>query len=127
MAKKKIRGAGEQKPPEQETTPGLAEELEKTESTSGEQLDLIDIGPENAKIILPVAKDYKKAVQARMRAGEKESELKQKLRELILKENLARLEDGTIRFHLDGMIITLKPREELITVKDEQDEAQGDE
>jgi hypothetical protein len=100
------------------------EEAEPGDSTSGEQLDLIDITPEHGKEILAIAKDYKKAVSARMRMGEKEVDLKGKLLELIKKENLTRLENGSIRFRLDGMIITVTPRDELIKVKDEADEAE---
>lgn len=130
--KKKIRGPeAEQQPPEDAADETLSEgtgdapdEGAGEESTSGEQLDLIDVTPEHGKAILAIAKDYKKAVSARMRAGEKEVDLKGKLLELIKKENLARLENGSIRFRLDGIIITVKPRDELITVKDESEQAE---
>jgi hypothetical protein len=135
MAKRKIRGPGKEQAPAQtdETLSDMPpedippEEAEPgTESTSGEQLDLIDITPENGKAILAIAKDYKKAIAARMRMSEKEVDLKGKLLELIKKENLARLENGSIRFRLDGMIITVTPRDELIKVKEEGEEAEKD-
>ena len=121
MGKRKIRGPGKEQAP-----PQMDETLSDTPpgTTSGEQLDLIDITPENGKAILAIAKDYKKAVAARMRMGEKEVELKGKLLELIKKENLARLENGSIRFRLDGVIITVTPRDELIKVKEEGEEAE---
>ena len=125
--KKKIRGpeAEQQPPDETQTEPtGGAPPEEGAESTAGEQIPLLDVGPENAGPILEVARGYKKAVVARMRAGEKEVDLKVKLLDLIKKANLARLEDGRIRFRIDGMIITVKPRDELITVKDESEEAE---
>jgi hypothetical protein len=128
MAKRKIRGPGKAQTPPQvdetlsEPTGNAPPEEQGAESTSGGQLDLIDVTPEHGKAILAIAKDYKKVVVARMRMGEKEVDLKGKLLELIKKENLARLENGSIRFRLDGMIITVTPRDELIKVKEEGEE-----
>jgi len=125
--KKKIRGPeAEQQPPGDLTNESISDappdDVPPEESTSGEQLDLIDVTPEHGAAILAIAKDYKKAVAARMRMGEKEVDLKGKLLELIKKENLAQLENGSIRFRLDGIIITVTPRDELIRVKEEGEE-----
>jgi hypothetical protein len=127
---RKIRGPGKEQAPPQtdetltDTTGDAPPEEQGVESTSGEQLPLIDVTPKHGKAILAIAKDYKKAVAARMRMGEKEVDLKGKLLELIKKENLARLENGSIRFRLDGMIITVTPRDELIKVKEEGEETE---
>ena len=92
---------------------------QENESTAGEQMDLIDVAPANVKKIKPVAKKYEAAKRARMAAGEEEAELKERLLELVHEAKLSRLEDGTIRFKVDGMLITVTPRDELIKVKDE--------
>ncbi len=98
------------------------QEQEQTEaSAEQEQLDLIDVAPENAQEIIASVKRYKKAQTGRIALLNKEVEERQKLRALIDAANLQRLEDGSIRFRVDGFIITVKPRDELITVKDEND------
>jgi hypothetical protein len=51
----------------------------------GEQLDLIDVQPENSKEIIAHAKNYRAAVKRRMAALEEEVAEKQKLLELIKK------------------------------------------
>lgn len=91
------------------------------ESLAGEQLDLIDVAPENAKKILGVAKRYRAAQTQRLAALESEVAEKQKLLELIKEANLQRLEGGKIQFRCDGLIITVTPRDELVKVKDENE------
>ena len=87
-----------------------------------EQLDLIDTQPENAKEILRAAKSYKKFQAMRLATLENEVQEKQKVLMLVKEANLQHLPDGTIRFKLDGVRICIKPRDELITVKcDEED------
>lgn len=92
------------------------------EPAPGEQMDLIDVGPENLKQIKPIAKEYRAAVKARMAAGETEKDLKEQLLAMVKDANLTRLDDGTIRFKVDGMLITVTPRDELIRVKEDDDE-----
>jgi hypothetical protein len=94
----------------------------KVAAAEGEQLPLIDVTPANSKEIISVARDYKKAVSARMRCGEKEVELKKKLLGLVEEAKLERLADGVIRFKVDGMLITVTPRDELIKVKEDGDD-----
>jgi len=96
-------------------------DTKKTEDTSGEQLDLIDVTPENLKAIKPVAKKYKAAVERRVTALEEEKGLKVQILSMVKEAKLKRLADGTIRFHCDGMMITVTPRDELVKVKEDDE------
>lgn len=82
------------------------------------------MGPENLKEIKPYAKRYKAAMQRRVEALQEEVEAKQKILSLIKEANLSRLADGSIRFKCDGLLITVTPRDELVKVKDDSDEAE---
>ena len=84
----------------------------------GKQLDLIDTQPKNAKEIIAAARSYKKFQITRMAALRKEIEQKQKILTLVKAENLQTVTGGKIKFELDGMIISIVPRDELITVKE---------
>jgi len=98
-------------------------EEEEVESEVGEQMDLIDVSPENLAGIKPVAKKYRAAVKKRMAAGEVEQESKQELLAMVLagvtEGKITRLPDGSIRFKCDGMTISVTPRDELVKVKEE--------
>lgn len=96
---------------------------EKSEPTAGEQLDLIDVSPENSKQIVGIARRYKTAQAQRIAALEREVEEKQKLLGLIKDAKLKPLDDGVIRFKVDGLLITVKPRDELVKVKEESEES----
>lgn len=89
-----------------------------------EQMDLIDVGPENLQKIVPHARRYRQAVRERMRWGRAETDEKEHIRRLVRDAELSRLPDGSIRFRCDGLLISLTPRDELIKVKDEKE---GDE
>lgn len=93
------------------------------ETTSGEQLDLIDVTPENLKKIKPVAKKYKAALRRRMEAGEEEKTLKHQILDMVKEANLQRLPDGSIKFTCDGMVIKVTPRDELVQVKDADEDS----
>jgi len=95
----------------------------KKETTAGEQLDLIDVAPENAKKIIAVARRYKEAQGQRIEALEREKTEKQKILDLVKEANLKRLDDGTITFKVDGMVIKVTPRDELVQVKDEAEQS----
>jgi hypothetical protein len=84
----------------------------------GEQMDLIDVGPENLEKIKPTALAYRDAMQARMKAGETEQKHKQALLELVREANLHPNEQGIIKFKCGGLVISVTPRDELIQVKD---------
>ncbi len=88
------------------------------EAEKGEQLDLIDVHPKNAKPIIKLARAYKVAQAARQAALKEEVELKQKILELVKGAKLQPLEGGLIAFEYDGVEISIKPRDELLTVKD---------
>ena len=88
---------------------------------AGEQLELIDVTPENMKTIAPLAKQYEKVKQARMRASKREVETKQELLEAVREANMSPLPDGSIRFRANGMTITITPRDELVQVKEDSE------
>lgn len=90
--------------------------------TAGEQLDLIDVSPKEAKEIIPLAKKYKAAVKNRLMYLKEETDTKEKLLEMIKQANLQRLDDGSIKFHCKGLLITVVPRDEKITVKEDAPE-----
>ena len=90
--------------------------------STDEQGYLIDVQPKNKKEIVTKAKAYKRAVIARLSAGDKESNLKSELLELIKGANLQPTEDGRIKFSLNGFKITVTPRDMLIQVKSDADE-----
>lgn len=99
----------------------MAKKQNQDESVeSGEQLDLIDVQPENQKKIKTVAKRYRAAQKARISALEKEIEEKELLLGLIREANLKMI-DGKIKFSIDGMTITVTPRDELVKVKEAED------
>lgn len=90
------------------------------ESTTGEQLDLIDVSPENSKKIVGVARRYKAAQAERTAALEREVGEKEKLLAMVKEAKLQPV-DGVIRFRVDGLLITVTPRDELVKVKDENE------
>ena len=85
-----------------------------------EQMELIDVGPENMKEIKPAAKAYQKAKTARINASTKEVQTKNKLLGLVKTAKLKPLDDGVIRFRCDGLLISITPRDELIKVIEEE-------
>jgi hypothetical protein len=114
--KKKLRGPdAEQKPPEK-----TAEEIEAGEKgAKGDQLPLIDVTPENIKLIAPITKAYRKALAARQLALKEEVDNKQKLLALVKEAGLQRLPDGSIRFRVNGLLIVIEPQDDKVKVKDE--------
>ena len=98
----------------------------KEETQPQEQLDLIDVTPENSRKIVACAKRYKVAQRQRLAALEDETAEKQKLLGLIKEANLQRLDDGTIKYSVEGYTIRVQPRDELITVKDETDQEESE-
>lgn len=89
----------------------------KTKGT-GEQLDLIDVQPKNAKPIIQAARLYKEFQATRQAALVKEVEQKQRILELVKAAKLHPLDGGKIKFEYDNVMISITPRDELVTVKD---------
>ena len=86
-----------------------------------EQLELIDVKPENMQEILPAAQTYQKAKLARMKATDKETKAKKELLQLVKEAKLKPLDDGVIRFRCEHLFISITPRDELIKVKEEEE------
>jgi len=87
---------------------------------SGEQLDLIDVAPENAKPIIAAARRYKKANAARQAALAEEVKLKKQIIDLVKAAKLQPLEGGVIKFSYNGVTVSITPRDELVKVKEEE-------
>jgi len=100
--------------------------MAKAKKNSEEQLDLIDVHPENEKAIVSAAKMYKKYQAARLGALAKEVEQKKLLLSLIRDAKLKPLDDGRIKFSCDNFVITVTPADMKINVK-EKDESSGKE
>lgn len=96
----------------------MAKAKENETKESSEQLDLIDIQPENAKAIISAARLYKEFQVARSTALAKEVEQKQEVLRLVKAAKLQPLDGGKIRFEYDNVMISVTPRDELIKVKD---------
>ena len=90
--------------------------MAKARKGTGEQLDLIDVGPKHSKEILAAAKIYLKHQKARLTAAAKEVEQKKLILELVEKADLQRLAGGVIKFELEGIPITITPRDQLVQV-----------
>lgn len=96
----------------------------KTSSKKGEQMPLLDVGPENLKKIEPVARKYRAAVKRRLVESAEEVALKKKLRGLIIEANLKRDKEGKIKFTAGGLIIKMTPCDDLIQVTEKKDSAE---
>lgn len=82
----------------------------------GEQLPLIDVGPEEAKPIVEAAKLYKEIVRERVILTGKETAQKKLVLDMVTKANLQRLADGVIRFTCDDVTIAITPTDDKIKV-----------
>lgn len=98
----------------------MQEEVDKAEA--GEQMDLIDVAPKNAKPIIDEARIYKTLMLARKKAGGKEAAQKVKVLNLIREAKLQPLESGVIRFKYGGFTIKITPRDELVQITEEKEE-----
>ena len=92
----------------------------------GEQLDLIDVTPEYAKPIKAAARKYKKCLAARQAALAEEIEQKKKIIELVRQANIKPDGEGVTRFRLDDMSIKITPRDELVSVRLDDDSDASD-
>lgn len=99
-------------------TDSMQKEVEKTEK--GDQMQLIDVHPKKAKPIIVQAKILKKLQIARASAQDKENSQKAILLNLIEEANIQRLPNGKIKFTYDGVTITVTPKQESISIKEEE-------
>lgn len=101
----------------------------RKKTTDEEQLDLIDVGPENAKAMKRTVRAYKASQAERISWLADEKKHKAKILDLVREEGLQPNEEGIIRFRLNDITITITPRDELVQVKmkSEADEAEDDE
>ncbi len=91
----------------------------------GEQLDLIDVDPTNAKVLKRIATKYKSAMKARQQALAEEIKLKHDLIDAAKNAGIQADSDGKMKFSVDKEIeISITPRDELVKVKfvEESDE-----
>ena len=93
----------------------------ETKVESDEQLDLIDVAPENAKPIVAAARLYKKASSVRQAALADEVKYKHRIIELVKEAKLQPLEGGVIKFTYNGVTVSITPRDELVKVKDDKE------
>jgi redox-regulated HSP33 family molecular chaperone len=87
----------------------------------GEQMDLIDVGPENLEKIAPHARKYRAAMKKRLAALDIEVKEKSIIQQLVHESGLKRLADGSIKFKCEGMRIEIIPSDEKIKIKDEEE------
>lgn len=92
---------------------------------SGEQGTLIDTGPKESKKIIAAARKYKSVSAQRQALTAEEVAAKKDLLDLVKQENL-QMVDGKIQFEVDGLTITVTPRDELIRVKEKGDSEETD-
>lgn len=83
-----------------------------------EQMDLMEVGPENGKPIIDAVRIYKRHQKDRLAALKLETEWKQKILALVKEAKLTPLKDGVIKFTYDKVIIKVTPRDVLITIKE---------
>lgn len=98
----------------------------KKAGTSGKQMDLIDVQPENAKPIIEAAKLYMEYQAERLGFLAKEVEQKKKIIILVEAANMQPLKDGKIKFEIDGFTISIEPQGKLVKVKEKKIEAEAE-
>ena len=95
---------------------------EKGKAGKGEQMDLIDVGPEHSKELRKQALVYKAASTQRQVWTKTEADEKVKFLEMVRKEKLKRLPDGTIKFKIGTTTMKITPRDELVQVTEDKEE-----
>lgn len=83
---------------------------------TGEQLQLIDVGPKNSKKLNALAKGYKAIIAERLALQAKEADKKAKIMQLLHDEHLSRLEDGSMKCRCEGFEFSLTPKDEVLKV-----------
>jgi hypothetical protein len=94
---------------------------------SEDQLELIDVEPENSKTIQRHARAYKRAQKARMEALDEETKQKEKLL-VAIREGKIRPQGGCYYFRTGKLRIKITPRDNLlVTVKEDAGPADEEE
>jgi len=91
------------------------------DKAEGEQLDLIDVHPENIKPIMAAARKYKMFQANRMAALDEEIKQKKVVLDLIHESGIKPLDGGKIKFEYEGTVISITPRDELVQIKEKGD------
>lgn len=82
----------------------------------GEQMGMLDVGPENGKVIIKAVRVYKGHQGDRLTALKKETEAKQRVLTLVKESGLKREQDGTIKLIFGKVTIKVTPQDDLITI-----------
>lgn len=90
------------------------------EAESGEQLELIDVNPENAKPLIRAARKYRKTITQRLEIQHREAKELLDLRELIEASGLQPLASGKIAFEYDGVTVEHTPQDAKVKVTIEE-------
>lgn len=81
----------------------------------GEQMDLIDVGPENIKAMRPVAAKGKNAEKRRAKAADDKKKAGEEMVELVKDAKLKPNANGLIQFVVDGLEVRVKPDQWTVT------------
>ncbi len=87
----------------------------------GEQLDLINVAPENAKPIIAKARRYKKVQATRLAALAEEKKLKEEIKSDVKAAKLQPLKGGVIKFKHNGVTVIITPQDEKVRVIEDKD------
>ena len=90
----------------------------KDSPAKGEQMQLIEVAPENLDKISPHVRKYREALKQRQAALKEEVKQKQLIQELVLAAKLQPLTNGHVKFRCEGFEIDLEPRDFVIHVKE---------
>lgn len=88
----------------------------RRKTTNEEQLDLIEVGPENEKALKRAARAFKAAQAERKAWGDEEEKHKNKIVELVHEAKLKPDAEGIITFTLGNFTIKVTARE-LVNVR----------
>lgn len=105
----------------------ITEDVDETEDVEapeeGEQMQLIDVSHPLAKKLKPLARKYKTAMSERQAALAEEIDYKKKIIETIKADGTIKPNaEGITAIQFDGMTVTIKPRDELVKVKMEEED-----
>ena len=84
-----------------------------------EQMDLMNTGPDNSSEIAECAREYIRIDHIRESAAEAAKGQLQQLAVLIKDSGLTPIDDDKIVFTIDGITISVTPRDDSIKVKNE--------